>query len=536
MPTLTLKTEEGERPYEFTVGHSVRYLLDATDVQVRSGCRGTGGCGLCLVRVHAGEAGEPKLAEHLNLDEDQLAQGVRLACQIVPMDDMTVEVLARAPLSAWRFLEHENGLRPMRLERFPGHTLQPPVSVPYGVAIDLGTTHISVSVYHLSSGNWLAGRRGQNTQAAYGADVITRLAAAVESPAQADAMRKTVLDAIGDALWDISTREGIILDQVVRLTLVGNTAMLSLLSGRNFHLLLQPSQWMSAIDCQPTDTAAWARSWRIHPQAQIDIIPPLAGFVGSDLLAGVVATNLIAASGGMLIDFGTNSEIALWDGKTLWCTSAAGGPAFEGTGIRHGMPAETGAIYRINFREDGFGYAVIGDVEAQGICGSGLVDLIAGLIDSGNLSAVGKFAPGVPSGGFVLAHGARTINFSLGDVDTFQRAKAAIGVGIQVLLEYAGMSYDDLQRICVGGAFGHALNVCKAQRIGLLPPIAPARVELGGNTALAGSEEALLSPSVLQEMRQISKQAKIINLSSYSNFDMLYMENLFLHPMHREQM
>ena len=89
---MTLKTEEGERPYEFTVGHSVRYLLDATDAQVRSGCRGTGGCGLCLVRVHAGEAGEPKLAEHLNLDEDQLAQGVRLACQIVPMDDMTVEV------------------------------------------------------------------------------------------------------------------------------------------------------------------------------------------------------------------------------------------------------------------------------------------------------------------------------------------------------------------------------------------------------------------------------------------------------------
>ncbi len=157
--------------------------------------------------------------------------------------------------------------------------------------------------------------------------------------------------------------------------------MLALLSGRNAGLLLQPSHWMSAIDGLPDDTGAWAVAWGIHPQARIEVMPPLAGFVGSDLLAGVMTTHLTEnGAGNLLIDFGINSEIALWDGQTLWVTSAAGGPAFEGSGIRCGLPAEPGAIHRVRLRNGALDFAVIAGGEPRGICGSGLVDLIAGRI------------------------------------------------------------------------------------------------------------------------------------------------------------
>lgn len=533
MPTLTIHTDSGPQQFAFVPSQSLSRILDDVGMPVRTGCRGIGACGLCLVRIVAGDAGVPQPNEGVFLDDDHLAQGTRLACQVVPEHDLEIEILSPAPKSTWRRLAHERGRRSKRHLPFPLNTLPPNVTTPYGVAIDLGTTHISLSLHNLATGAWVAGRYGQNPQANSGSDVVTRLMAAIESPAQAHALSQSVIDAICEALWDLVIRDGINLQHVVRLTLVGNTAMLALLSGRNFDLLLQPSHWTRAIDCAPRDTAAWVTMWGLHPQAQIDVAPVLAGFVGSDLLAGVIATKLTEGQGGsLLIDFGTNSEIALWDGAVLWSTSAAGGPAFEGSGTRCGMPAEAGAIYQMTMQTDILECAVIGNGQSYGICGSGLVDLIACLIRSGTLTATGKFAPMIPSQGFTIVHDEQTISIPRTDIDVFQRAKAAIGVGIQVLLDHAGLRVDDLQRICVGGAFGRSLNIRNAQDVGLLPNVPSARVELCGNTALAGCEEVLLSPALRERMRQLGKQARIINLSQYPDFDTLFLENLYLQPMH----
>jgi uncharacterized 2Fe-2S/4Fe-4S cluster protein (DUF4445 family) len=195
------------------------------------------------------------------------------------------------------------------------------------------------------------------------------------------------------------------------------------------------------------------------------------------------------------------------------------------------MPAEAGAIYRITMQADTLECAVIGGGEPRGVCGSGLVDLIACLVRSGTLTATGKFAPTVPSQGFTIVHGAQSIRVPRADIDVFQRAKAAIGVGVQVLLEQAGLHASDLRRVCVGGAFGHALDIRNAQAVGLLPKIPSARIELWGNTALAGCEDALLAPCVLEQITQLGEQAKIINLSLYPDFDMLFLEHLYLQPM-----
>ncbi|MGO9568062.1 MAG: ASKHA domain-containing protein [Desulfomonilaceae bacterium] len=534
MPILTVKSEKEERNIPFNPGQSLRDILDEADVRVRAACRGTGACGLCLVRVEAGQVGEPRPSENTYLDGTQLAQGIRLACQVIPEQDLQIVIVAVAPQSDWRSLLRGDGRRIGRVPAFPlrDAPTETAVKKPYGVAVDLGTTHVSLTLLDLSSGEYLAGRHGPNPQMYFGSDVMTRLVAACESSNQAQVMSQQIVKAIGEALWDIASREGIDLQQVVSLALVGNTAMLALLSGRNYSQLVQPSHWTKAIDCLPGHTDTWAEAWGIHPKANIQVIPPLAGFVGSDLLAGVVTTHLTENGAGcLLIDFGANSEIALWDGQALWVTSAAGGPAFEGSGIDCGLPAVPGAIYRVNVHQNGtLDFAVIGGGQARGICGSGLVDLIANLVGTGRLTNIGRFTPSVPGNGFALVHGERDIVLTKGGIDVFQRAKAAIGAGIHVLMGQADMRYKDLRRICVGGAFGSFLNIANAQEMGLLPKIQPELVELYGNTALAGCEDAMLSHVAAQHLARIRDRLKFINLSQCLNFDDIFLEHLYLQP------
>jgi uncharacterized 2Fe-2S/4Fe-4S cluster protein (DUF4445 family) len=466
------------------------------------------------------------------LDGSELDQGIRLACQVTPTQDLRIVILAPASKSHWRNLPDEAGRHVRHLASSPWKDLPPEVIAPCGVAVDLGTTHISLSLYSLSTGKWLAGRYGPNPQMRYGSDVMTRLVVATASPEQARSMRRQVLEAIGEALLDVSAREGINIERTVRLTLVGNTAMLALLSGQNYDLLLQPSHWTSPVDWLSDHPDLGDVTLGIHPRAQIEAIRPLAGYVGSDLLAGVMSTGLIEDEpGGLFIDFGTNSEIALWDGRVLRVTSAAGGPAFEGSGIHCGVPADDGAISRVSLQSGMIEFAVIGDSEPRGLCGSGLVDLIAALVRSGRVTRKGQFGPGVSGEGFVLTRGERPIVLTKRDVDSIQRAKAAVGAGVQVLLTQAAMTCKDLRRICIGGLFGRFLDVVNAQEIGLLPVVPVERVELCGNAALAGCAEALLSPVEVRRMEDLRAQAGIVSLSRWPGFDDLYLDNLFLQPM-----
>jgi uncharacterized 2Fe-2S/4Fe-4S cluster protein (DUF4445 family) len=396
------------------------------------------------------------------------------------------------------------------------------------VEVDLGTTHLSLAVYELSSGSLLAGRHGPNPQAAHGADVISRLQAAEGVPGQAQALSQMVLRAVAEGLFDIASREGLELQRVAKVALVGNTPMLALLAERNYERLLLPSQWGLSLDCLPVDPGAWAGPLGLDPAVRIEVLPPLAGFVGSDLLAGIAVTRLIQdGAGALFIDFGTNSEIALWDGRTLEVTSAAGGPAFE-SGIGCGMPAEPGAIHQVGAD---FRISVLAGQEPRGLCGSGLVDLVANLVRAGTLNARGQFAAWVPPEGFRLAFGQGGLLLTRRDVDLLQRAKAGVSAGVRVLMNRAGMADRDLARVCVGGVFGRFLDATNAQAIGLLPGTRADQVALCGNTALAGCAETLLTPSARDRLDAIRGRAKLINLSNCPEFDDCFLDNLFLRPM-----
>jgi len=528
MPILIVKLRENERPIPFTPGRSLYEILNESDLRVRSGCRGIGACGLCRIRIKNGHVNSPTESERLYISHDQLKRGIRLACQVRPKEDLKIEIIEPVPELTWRSLPpHKN-----KLSSFPLHNSFQETDHPYGMAIDLGTTNISLSLWNLATGRRLTGQYSKNPQLAFGFDVMTRLAIASEDKEIATRLSEQVVAAIGEGLWHIAVGEGIDSHSIRKMVVVGNTAMLALLTQENYTMLLEPAHWLDFIGCLPKDSESWKILWGLHPQAIIEIIQPLAGFIGSDLLAGVMMTRLLENEGSALfIDFGTNSEIALWNGRNLWVTSAAGGPAFEGCGLQCGMPAESGAIYRISYKEGSWNFAVINGHEPCGLCGSGMVDLMASLLKLEKVTKMGKFVHPLPRGNFLIVNNKKSIVLTEKDVDIFQRAKAAIGAGIKVLLSEANLCYKDLRKIYVSGAFGTLLNRENAQIIGLLPKIEAHLIKLVGNAALSGCENVLLSSDAAKQLADIREKTHMINLAQHPYFEDLFVENLYLQTM-----
>ena len=528
MATLLVRSEQGTLRLQLAAGESVRECLDATDLRVRAACGGSGSCGACLVRLERGEANPYTLAEYLKLTPDEREQGIRLACQLRPLGDAEIRLEHPAPPSLWHSIPAENlaavqGRRP-ELDR---HI--------YGVAVDLGTTHIRVALWDRKHGKRIATRRGPNPQGVFGADVLNRLDAVQRRPQRADELAGLARNAIVHAVRDILARDvgevTPMLAEIGQVMIVGNTAMLALLSGHGGTALLEPDNWQSPIDCRPRNEPDWHTLWAM-PHAEIALAAPLAGFVGSDLTADLIASELTAGPpGSLLLDVGTNTEIALWDGSTLHVTSVPGGPAFEGVGIRFGMAAEPGAICRVRPEGAAGGYlcTTIADADARGFCGSGLADAVAVLLGTGVLKPSGRFA--VPPGdGFRLDPANPRSALTGGDVDAFQRAKAATAAAMAELLKLASMGWGDLQRLCVCGAFGRTLDITHAQAVGLLPPIAPERVELRADATLAGCERALLAEDGIALLAAVGSRSHAINLSQIASFDDTYIRHLRLRP------
>jgi uncharacterized 2Fe-2S/4Fe-4S cluster protein (DUF4445 family) len=222
--------------------------------------------------------------------------------------------------------------------------------------------------------------------------------------------------------------------------------------------------------------------------------------------------------------------MALWDGSTLHVTSSAGGPAFEGCGISCGMPGERGAIFRVQQNGPGFVTQVLGDATPQGVCGSGLVDAVAWLRRNGKLDRVGRFSER-DRNGFVLHEGTRQIALLRADIDVLQRAKAAIGAGVEWLCRQAGMPLSALREVYACGAFGHLLDVDNAQQIGLLPPVSRGEVRLESNTALTGCEMLLLSAEAERTLERVRACSRAYNLAEDAGFETLYVDNLYLQTM-----
>jgi len=503
-------------------GQVLRAALDSTDLRVRTGCNGNGSCGLCRLRIVHGRVSAPTDQERMHLGPELLEAGVRLACQTVALGEVTLEVEHLAPLPIWLDVTHDSrmdpdGSRPAIPDLRPGESFQ--------AALDLGTTNLHLTTWD-AEGTRLRDQRGPNPQAPWGSDVVTRLQAA-RDPAMALRLAQVIERAVREAFRGLIPA-GADPRPAGSILVVGNSAMLALVQGTPGGLL-DPGAWNGLAPADSRPPLTWALS--NQDSAQVTLVPPLGGFVGSDLLAAVLAADLLDKEApALLLDYGTNTEIALWDGATLWVTSAAGGPAFEASGLRCAVPAESGAIFRVGPGSP-LTFRVMGGGPPMGVCGTGLVDWVACLRADGMLTRRGTFAVGASQGAMALGEEAAGIVLTKRDVDLFQRAKAAIATGIQALLGQAGLKLSDLRRVVSTGLFGRGLDVAHAQAIGLLPAVPRDRVETHGNLALAGCERMLQAHEGSQMVDRLRARARLVNLAGYAGFEDLFLQNLFLAPL-----
>ncbi len=408
-------------------------------------CGGAGICQGCRVRVIAGSlAVTPEM--ELTFTPAELAAGWRLACQSRVEGPLALEV------AQWEM--------PVLAD---DTALAAEAGVGTGIAIDLGTTTLVAQAVDLASGNVLGVATGINPQAIHGADVMTRIGYALSGGGE------TLTASIREAVDALVRR----LPPADAVMIAGNTAMHHLFCG---------------IDVAPLASAPFEpRELGEREVAGMRFLPCLGGFVGSDLLAGIMATG-IAESADLcaLIDLGTNGEIVLGNRERILCASTAAGPAFEGGRIRMGMRAAPGAIAHVKAHRGALECRTIGSEAPRGICGSGLVDAVAAGLEIGAILPNGRMAKGARE--MALAG---PVSITQGDVRELQLAKGAIAAGLRILCERWGAETGEIRKLYLAGAFGNYVDIESARRIGLLE-ISPERIVAAGNTSLRGVKMALL--------------------------------------------
>ncbi len=439
-------------------------------------CGGSEVCGGCRVRLLEGTlAATPKDKQALTGEE--IAAGWRLACQA------HAETALKLYVEQWTvpILGDQTRLRGSARSGL-------------GIAVDIGTTTLVAQMVDLATGDLLGVRTALNPQTAFGADIMTRLRFALTKPDLTPLIR----DSVGDMVRQLAAgRES----EVGEAVLVGNTVMHHLFAGIDLEPLSHvPFESPELAEQQFTPQEL---NWKLPQNCRIRFVSCIGGFVGSDVLAGIVAVSMsTSAALTALIDLGTNGEIVLGNQDRILCASTAAGPAFEAGSIRMGMRAATGAIAQVSNRNGKLECTVIGDVAPRGICGSGLVDAVAAGLNSGAILPSGRLANGARE--FPLME---PVIVSQADIRELQLAKGAIAAGVRILLGRWGATMQDVQTVYLAGAFGNYVRVESAARIGLLE-MDRERVVSAGNTALRGAKLMLLSESSpMPEIEHVSLAA-----------------------------
>ena len=428
-------------------------------------CGGNAICEGCKIKVVSGNLPLTQEQEMM-LSRKEAKEGWRLACRCKADEDVTIE------LAQWeaKILSDES-----RFEFVPREG--------FGIAIDLGTTTLAAQLLDLKNGNVLAVETGLNDQGRFGADVMSRVFFAVTEQGQS-ALESAIRQQLGGLIEKLIASSKVDAARVLDVVIVGNTVMHHLFCGLDVSPLGQYPFESPTIGLQSFEPAQLG--WNGIPNAIVRFLPCLGSFVGSDILAGIMATNVHKSESLVgLIDLGTNGEIVIGNrDKLLFCSTAAG-PAFEGSCISMGMRATTGAIVQVLGVNGAFSCRVLGNVEPRGICGSGLVDAVAVGLSAQRIRWDGKVLD--ETGVFSLCP---PVHLTQGDIRELQVAKAAIAAGVQILAKDIGATLEDISRIYLAGAFGNYIDRSNAFRIGLLP-VPPEKIQPAGNTALLGAKLAL---------------------------------------------
>ncbi|HNS51000.1 MAG TPA: ASKHA domain-containing protein [Anaerolineae bacterium] len=415
----------------------------------------------------------------------------------------------------------------------------PPAAPSLGIAVDIGTTKVAVFLVDLVSGKTLASEGMMNPQIAYGEDVIARMALADTSPDQAAQMQSLLVEALNGAIERLTAQVGSAPAEVLEMVAVANTAIHHLFVRLPVRqLALAP--YVPAASA-PLDLKARDMGLALAPGAYLHLLPNIAGYVGADHVAMLLATRLGDAEDTVLaLDIGTNTEVCLVSGGRMLSTSCASGPAFEGAHIKHGMRAANGAIERVSFVDGDLRYQTIGDEPAVGLCGSGALDALAELFLQGIVDERGRMREHPRVSGdktkreFLLAgrpegvSGHPAITFTQRDVSELLLAKGAMRTGVNVLMKAQGVRAHEIDRVILAGAFGTYIDVHNAMVVGMLPEVPVERVTQVGNAAGMGARMALISRSKRAEAAALAQRVGYVELAADPDFSRIFAGAMYL--------
>ena len=465
-------------------------------------CGGHGRCGKCRV-VARGALSPLSEAERRLLSQEEIGRGVRLACCTTVEGDCSIELVGR-----------DNG-QIRTVGDMPDIVLRPAFDA-YGFVLDIGTTTLAARLYDVK-GTLLAEGSRLNPQAGWGADVISRIEADLRG--EGGKLTQAICKAVDGLVEELAAKARIGQKEIDGLVITGNTVMLHLLTGTSTEPLSHAPFAAERLFGEAV-TAEKTGLISVLPQTEVYLAPCAAAFVGADLITALLAGGLCDTGDTQLLaDIGTNGEMALWHGGELYCCSTAAGPAFEGAGISMGMGGSKGAIDRVAVRDGKLAVHVIGDAEPVGICGSGVVDAVACLLETGQMDDTGY----IEEESAVVSE---PVVFTQNDVRMVQLAKSAIHAGIRTLLHSANLECGDVRALLIAGGFGSFLDVENAAKISLFPEEMLPCIRVIGNAALSGASMLLLNKEYRGACEKYAAQAKIVELSTNPFFADEYMERM----------
>ncbi len=466
-------------------------------------CGGHGLCGKCKVRAE-GNLSPLSPSEQENLSAEEVQAGIRLACCTQIWGDCQVE-----------WAEHKTSHSVQTEGDLPEIPLTPRFDR-YGFAIDIGTTTLAARLYD-AQGKLRAQASGMNPQARWGADVISRIEAALSG--EGAMLARVTRNAVDELITSLAAEANIEASEIDGGVITGNTVMLHLLTETSVEPLSHAPFAAERLfgECLNAEQLSLSS---LAPTTKIYLPPCMEAFVGADITTALLASEICGKSDSrLLVDIGTNGEMALWHNGTLYCCSTAAGPAFEGAGISMGMSGQTGAIHKVQIVNGGLFAQVIGDTAPKGICGSGVIDAVACLLDLEWMDETG-YLDDDPT---IIAS---PVTFTQNDVRAVQLAKSAIHAGIRTLLHTSELHIDRLSELVIAGGFGSYLSIASAIRIGLIPHELMGRIRVIGNGALSGAVMLLLSRDLENKATQLAQSARVVTLSANPVFADLYMEGM----------
>ena len=464
-------------------GQNLMDLLRRSGLSPDAPCGGHGTCGKCRVTANG--------------------QSV-LACQTAVTEDMTV-------------LLPETGSNNILSSGISGDTAHHIAQEGFLLAFDLGTTTVVGYLLDGQTGQELSCASARNPQSVYGADVISRIQYALKNDMKE--LTDSVRQCIGKLTDTLCEKAGITPAQITAVSLVGNPAMEQIFLGISPENLAKipfaPVLTQPQVFCGREIIGLWAN-------AKLLIAPNISGYVGGDTVACMLATDMAQQTKiSLLVDIGTNGEMVLGNRDRMVACSTAAGPALEGANILFGMRGQNGAIDHVWLKNGVFCCSTIGNIEATGICGSGLIDAVSAALDAGCMNSRGKIL--TPDG---KIHLTESIYLTQEDIRQVQLAKGAIAAGIRLLCDHFGMDITDIQQVYLAGAFGNFMNPASACRIGLLPKELEQKITLVGNAAGSGAKQMVCDPGVFAHTGHLVTQTEFLELAAVPEFPRCFAKSM----------